>query len=112
MVQSLYISIGLFIKTEQNTPMNINVKSDFKVDWVQIYLHSVHTHPNVLPNEIYRGHGHWLSLSILLLLPLMTICQVAERWCHWFFSCSSLGLVNPLLVTHLPTVWDLLLPLA
>ena len=29
-----------------------------------------------------------------------------------FQSCPSLELVSPLQVTHLPPVWDLLLPLA
>ena len=47
-----------------------------------------------------------------------SLLYVSHMFCDYsivelgFQSCPSLDLVSPLQVTHLPSVWDLLLPLA
>ena len=50
-----------------------------------------------------------LMVSSSLYVSHMSVTSIVELG---FQSCPSLELLSPLQVTHLPPVWDLLLPLA
>ena len=67
---------------------------------------------------VNRGDGGFFFLSLSLFLMVNSSLYVSHMFATRvlsslvFQSCPSLELVSPLQVTHLPPVWDLLLPLA
>ena len=69
-------------------------------------IHSLHVYlPNLLLFLLLL-----LTVSSSLYVSHMSVTRVLSSLV--FQSCPSLELMSPLQVTHLPPVWDLLLPLA